>query len=139
LNNRFFKPLFNVALALTVTLVLVACGQSTSQDETVEERAQARWDHFADRDFAAAWEYYTPAFRQMTAREDFALDMRNRPLRWHAAEVRSAECDEDRCKVTVSVTYQPTGASGPHSQMRMTRDIEEQWIRLDGRWWFVPN
>lgn len=134
-NNRLLLP----SLPIFMAAALLAGCQPAPTEETVEQRAQARWDHFSERNFEAAWEYYSPGFRQMTAREDFALDMRNRPLRWHDAQVNSAECDEDRCTVAVSVTYQPTGASGPQSQMRMTRDIDEQWVRINDRWWYVTN
>ncbi len=131
---RGWATLLLVALAL----ILAACQQPTVE-ETVEERAQTRWDHLVERDFEPAWELYSPGFRQTTDRVEYAQDMRARPIRWHAAEVVGADCDGDQCKVTVSVTYQAVGASGPHRQMRMSRDLEEQWIRINERWWYVRN
>lgn len=123
---------------MVITLVLVGC-QPQGPSEAVEDRAQARWDLVLERDFEAAWEYMTPGFRETTNRFDYARDMSGRPLRWLSAEVVSKDCEEDLCKIKILVGYQAVGAPAGMGQMRLSREIEETWIRLDGAWWFVQN
>lgn len=125
-------------LLVITALVLVAC-QPATEEETVESRAAARWELVLARDFEAAWEYMTPGFRQTTNRFDYARDMAGRPLRWLSAEVAGKECEEDLCKIKILVGYQAIGAPAGMGQMRLSREIEETWIRLDGAWWFVQN
>jgi uncharacterized heparinase superfamily protein len=91
------------------------------------------------RDFQNAWELHSPGFRETTPVDEFTRDMARRPVRWLAAEVRSAECGDDRCEVRVAVTYQAIAAPAGQRRLRMTRTLEETWIRLDGRWWFTQN
>lgn len=130
---------FFLGWVLVATLtVLVGC-QPQVVEEAVETRAQERWELILARDFEAAWEYLTPGFRQTTNRFDYARDMTGRPLRWLSAEVVSKQCEEDLCKINILVGYQAIGAPAGMGQMRLSREIEETWIRLDGAWWFVQN
>jgi len=133
-----FGPKSWLLISILVASVLVGC-RSEAPTETLEERAQARWDLVLARDFEAAWEYLTPGFRQTTNRYDYARDMAGRPLRWLSAEVVAKECEEDLCKINVLVGYQAVGAPAGMGRMRLSREIEETWIRLDGAWWFVQN
>jgi hypothetical protein len=38
----------------------------------------------------------------------------------------------------VSVRYQAQ-APGVRSNMEVRREVEDEWIRLDGQWWYVKN
>jgi len=126
--------------ALAALLILSACGgEPTQPQETLEERIVARWDLILERDFEAVWDYHTPGFRQTTPRFDFARDMARRPVLWTAAELRSVDCEGDRCEVRVRVTYRPVGGPGPISRMEMDRTIDEVWIRVADNWWFAGN
>ena len=127
-----------VLTAFLLVVLLVGC-RSEGPTETLEERAQARWDLVLARDFEAAWEYLTPGYRQTTNRFDYARDMAGRPLRLLSAEVVGTECEEDLCKINVLVGYRAVGAPAGMGQMRLSREIEETWIWLDGAWWFVQN
>ncbi|MGY6588973.1 MAG: hypothetical protein ACXIUB_11890 [Wenzhouxiangella sp.] len=136
------KALARMGIALAAGVFLAACAGTGGGpvEQTVEERAQERWDLMVERDFEAAWALYTPGFRSQTDSRDFANDMNRRPIRWLGAEVRpDSDCDGDRCRVVVDVTYQPIAAPAGQGRLRMTRPLEETWIRLDGQWWFVQN
>ena len=125
---------------LALTLAGCQSGEdSAARPQTVEERAQARWDRMVERDFAGAWEYYTPGFRQQYQQDIFASDMRDRPVQWLGAEVLESRCEsDDKCEVTVSLNYR-TQAPGLRSNMEVTRELKDEWIRLDGQWWYVKN
>lgn len=143
------KQLLRTGFASLALLVLAACqpGDQAAQGEpeepqTLEERAQARWDLVAEGDFAQAWEYYTPGFRQRVERDVFVRDMRTRPVTWLGAEVLGTECEqEDRCLVTVEVRYKAEvpGMRQARSEVEMSRPLDDEWIRLDGQWWYVQN
>lgn len=141
------KPDFNplaAAAAAAALLLLAACQQPAeerSAGEIVQERAQARWDALVNEEFAAAWEYYTPGFRQMSPQDAFAADMSARPVQWNAATVVSAQCQEaeSKCTVLTEVTYQPGGGAEELRNVEITRDLEEQWILMDGQWWYAAN
>jgi len=124
-------------LGLMASLV-VACSPQGAQ-ETLEERAQARWDLLLERDFEGAWAYMTPGFRETTNQYDYARDMAGRPVRWLSATVSGKNCEEDVCKINVLVEYRAVGAPSGMGQMRLSRTITETWIRLDDAWWFVQN
>lgn len=132
----------HAVLVLFAAALLAACagtGGPVPAEVSVEERAQERWDHVVARDFESAWQLYAPGFRNANDQRDFSRDMARRPVRWLGAAVQAADCEGDRCKVSVAVTYQAVGAPAGQRRIRMTRTLEETWIRLDGQWWFVPN
>lgn len=125
------------ALFALAVLGLTACG--TPEPQSVEERAQARWDHLLAREFEQAYQYYAPGFRETTPLVEFQADLFRRPIRWLAAEVLGSSCVEDVCRVSVEITYRVPGATGPLRQLTPTRTVEERWIRLDGVWWHASN
>lgn len=135
----------NIAALLGCIALLAACQpgeEASSQPETVEERAQARWQLMAEGEFAQAWEYYTPGFRERVNQDVFARDMSRRPVTWLSGEVLGSSCDEpDRCVVTVEVGYRAEvpGMRQASSQIELSRRLEDEWIRLDGQWWYVKN
>lgn len=141
-TRRFRGPV--VVICFLAVSLLAACagtgaGSQAPVEVTVEERAQERWEHMITRDFNAAWEFYTPGFRETNPQADFRAEMARRPIRWLSASVRSAECEGDRCRVRVDVTYQAVAAPAGQSRNRLTRILDENWVRLDGQWWFVQN
>ena len=129
--------LFGALVAGTV-LALTACGVSVPEPEqTLEERVMARWEHMIDRDFEAAWEYYSPGFRQTTPVETFVRDMERRRFRWLEADFRGVECaEEDICRAEVRIVYQALGAPSGMSRMRVPHVTREHWLFLEGQWWF---
>ncbi|NDY94973.1 hypothetical protein [Wenzhouxiangella limi] len=133
------NKLLKIPVALGLALALSACGGPAEPEQTLEERVMARWQHMIERDFEAAWEYYTPGFQQTTPREDFADDMGRRPIRWQSSNLIRSECEKESCSVWVEVEYQPVGAPGPLREMRPVRINEERWLQIEGQWWFSPT
>lgn len=136
-----FTHLATVAV-LAGVLLLAACQpgeDASSQPQTVEERAQARWDLLVERDFAGAFEYYTPGFRETSSAEGFATLLSQRPVRWTSASVVASSCDGDRCRVLVDVSYKVPSAPNGLSSVSPTSEVTETWIRTRGEWWYVPE
>ena len=133
MNKKLF---FSSMIAISL---LVACAPAPEPAEIVIEKAQARWDALVERDFAVAYEYTTPGFRERTQVEDYRLDMMRRPLRWESAQVQQVECEEMRCSVEILVGYRvPVGPTGIRN-MQNQRPVRENWIEVDGDWWFVAT
>lgn len=117
-----------IFLALVSAALLLSGCQSgedaSSQPQSVEERAQARWDYLIAREFAEAWAFYTPGYRQTTSAEEFAATMRKRPVRWEEATVVAHNCEGDRCEVAVEVSYRvpqaPAGLNNARGQRELT-------------------
>jgi hypothetical protein len=131
--------LLGVSLAAMLLAACAGTGGPVPAEISVEERAQQRWDYLVAREFESAWTLYTPGFRQTTSADDYRRDRARRPVRWLTGQVQDAVCEDDRCQVTVVVTYQAPTAPAGQRRIRMTRNIEETWIRLDGQWWFAQN
>ena len=129
-------------LTLLVSVMLIAACASTPKlpEQSLEERSQARWDHIFAGEAAEALEYYTPGYRQVTSVADYAIWLRTRPVRWTSATVRDSDCEsDDKCKVSVNVSYRVPGGPTGINNMRMTSVVEENWIRLDRGWFYVHN
>ena len=126
-------------LVLGAVALMTACAEPRDPVEVVSERSQARWDALVAEDFVAARQYYTPGFRETTPEPDYRFDMERRPVRWESAEVLGAECEESRCTVEVLIGYRIPSAPGNINNLGNTRPITEEWVEIDGDWWFIQN
>jgi hypothetical protein len=136
---RAFRSFLSLAAALPLLLVVTACDMGDGEPESLEARAQARWNAMVETDFARAWSFYTPGFREQIDQETYVRDMKQRPVEWLEASVLESSCEsENKCRVQVSVRYQAQ-APGVRSNMEVRREVEDEWIRLDGQWWYVKN
>ncbi|MEM1081615.1 MAG: hypothetical protein AAGH65_08545 [Pseudomonadota bacterium] len=125
-------------LLLIVPLALMlGCTEPVDPTEVVSERSKARWDALIERDFVAARQFYTPGFREITPEFDFRVDMDRRPVRWESAEVNDVACEEGRCTVEVLIGYRIPSAPGQINNLGNRRPITEDWVEIDGEWWFV--
>lgn len=127
----------NAALG-ALALALGAC-HSGGQD--VQTRAMERWDYLIAHQAAKAYDYLTPGTRAMQTREAYAAAMDSRPVKWTAAKFNRKECDADRCKVYIDVTYSiavPTGGAAG-KPIGTTSTQSETWVHVDNGWYFLPK
>jgi len=118
---------------VAASLVLAGCAafqpSPEQQRQAVKERVEARWDSVLKRDWAAAYEFLTPATRAGLDLQ--AYSRRGNPLIYRAAVVRSVECaSSDVCRVTLDVTYATRRGL-------VTTPLAESWVRVGWRWFFV--
>lgn len=106
---------------------------SSAQDEPqklVADLAAARWEALINGDFAKAYSYLSPG-----AREVMSLDLYKAKIRggnWKKANVDSVSCVQDQCKVFMAVEYSYRDIKSIETR------LSENWLRRDGKWWFVP-
>ena len=138
-NDMKNKSLLLLVLVTVAVVMLLAGCQPAPPEETVEERAQARWDLILDNEFEKTYELYSPGYRQTVDVYAHVMEMRNRPIRYTGARVESAECEPEICKVRVRVEYRATGAPAGLGRVPGNRVITEDWIRSNDRWWYAPS
>lgn len=125
-------------LGLLAVLFLAAC-QPASEPDPAHVRAQARWDHLIAGEYAKAWEYFTPGYRETSPVEQYVASIQQRPVKWEEAEVLSSECEDSRCDVVVEIGYSVPGARAGLDTVQPSRPVRETWIFSDGQWWHTPE
>ena len=104
--------------------------------QQIGERAEARWGALANGDFKSAYEFETPAYRGVNSYERFVGQFGS-AVKWHGAKVKSIKLGdaEDTAQVNIAVEYTSLISAGDTYQD--TRPVYEDWILVDGEWWFV--
>ncbi len=111
----------------------------SEQDRLLVDRVEARWKALVERDFAAAYGYALPSYRQANTMEEFTKGY-GRAVGWRMAQVRWIRYDAPeiaRVKIALE-TELTTPWSGGQLEKRVT-GIEETWLNRDGVWWLSPK
>ncbi len=128
-------------LAAIISILLLAACASTEdvKKHPVQERAQMRWDAQLAGDLDTAYSLYSPGYRSANSRVDFEISHRSRKVIVTAANVTGSDCDGDACTVSATVQYRVGSPLPGVSNWESSSELEERWVRTDGKWWFVPN
>ena len=122
-----------VVVALAVVTAACATLRPDSPNEekvkVVTERATARWQAIIGKDFAAAYQYMSPASRATVTPVGFATIASR--LNYKEVKVNEVTCDAESCKVKLLITYDMPRMKGIHSP------LEESWIIDKGQAWYV--
>ena len=95
----------------------------------VRERSEARWQAILKGQYAAAYEFFSPASRQVVSLP--AFEERLKRVGFREVKVEAVECDGETCKVRISITYD-------HRLMKgIVTPAGETWIIDQGRAWYV--
>jgi len=140
INKIAISPVVT-ALVLLAVMLLSACATTTTatREDIVKERAQARWDALLARDYASAYEYYSPGYRSTASVVDFEISVRMRRIGYTSAEYQEQSCDENTCTVAFNVGYRvgtPVPGVGVWDGYQTVND---QWIKTGGEWWYLPE
>lgn len=104
----------------------------------LEARVRERWIALIERDFSAAYQYATPGFRAAYGPSDLALRY-GRDVTWLRAEVAQVEArNPTSATVRVQVHYRIVEKPAMRD-LEMHSIVEENWIRVENDWWFVPK
>ena len=130
-------------LAALAALFVALAGCNTNSDPTadVEKRAVDRWNFLISHQAEKAYDYLSPGTRETQTRESYATAMNSRPVRWTAAKYNHKECDADRCKVYIDVSYSVAmpGAGAVGKPIESTSTQTETWVRVKDDWYFLPK
>jgi len=131
-------------VAIGLCALAVACAQtgptvqpsaspapSGNVKEEVEARAAARWQALLKGDLETAYQYLSPA-----SKEVIPLDVykgKHKIGMYRAAKVDAVACEADVCTVTMSVTYDYKRKKG------IVTPLTEKWVISGGRAWYVER
>ena len=124
---------------LVAAILLAGCATSAKQEDEIATRAQARWDLLLADDYAAAYEYLSPGYRSSVTSVQYQRKLLLQKVRWNGARYLEHECQEDVCNVRISLDFLLIQAVPGVNRYEGTQTIEEDWIRADGTWWYVPK
>lgn len=130
---RLLAAMFSIGL-------LAACASTgDAKKHPVEERAQMRWDALLAGDFDTAYGLHSPGFRSANSRVDFEISQRSRKVGVTVAKVTGSDCKGDACTVSTAVQYRVGSPVPGVSNWESSSQLEERWVKTEGKWWFVPN
>jgi hypothetical protein len=125
-------------LAALSSLMLLACatpGGVTAESPAdvkkaaVSERAKSRWQAVIAGDADKAYGYLSSGSKAVTSLDSFKA--RARLVGFRAADLESAVCEPEVCKVKFRVTLD-------HRLMKgLSSEVEETWVLEKGQYWYV--
>jgi hypothetical protein len=129
-----------LAAAVLAALLLSACASlpgadSGAPEEQVAKRCEQRWAALVKRDFAAAYAYNQPAYRDAITLDAYQNSF-GAAAQWKTAKVIKVTCEADRCKVKTRLTVTNHIPLFANRIPEITSDIDEVWIRDQGQWWY---
>ena len=123
---------------LLLGLLSACASMAPTPEERLAERAQARWDALLVKDYAAAYSYYSPGHRAKGSAADLEIKLRMQRVKWTAAKVLDTDCAGDICTVNIELDYQIASPVPGVDAWNGFDKAAEQWVKVDGEWWFVP-
>lgn len=129
-------------VALILSLMLAGCADfgasNADPGAALVERADARWQALIAGDFAKAYGYETPAYREAHTQRMF-MSRFGGAVAWTAAKTMEVKLDEsgEAATVRVMISYQTMDAWG--GVMEGHRPVDERWVRTGGEWWHINN
>jgi hypothetical protein len=110
----------------------------------VKQRAEARWHAIIGKDFAAAYEYMSPATRATVTPAGFKTVASR--IDYQSIKVTDATCDGGTCKVKLVLTYNANAAINSAVARKgfdsaeikgINTPLEESWVIDKGQIWYV--
>ena len=123
------------ALAVLLGGCNFGSGDSTAE---IDKRAVERWNYLIAHQAEKAYDYLSPGTRETQTRESYATSMNNRPVKWSAVKFNHKECDVDRCKVYIDVSYSVV-MPGVGKPIESTSTQTETWVHVKDGWYFLPK
>jgi hypothetical protein len=135
------KVYFARIFALLAVFLMVGCATTKPKEENsdvLKDRAVQRWNFLIAHQAEKAYDYLSPGYRATKSRDVYAKEMNSRGMKWTNVVFSSKECDADACKVRLLVEFKidMAGATGP---VQSVSPLVETWIKVDGKWYFLPD
>lgn len=120
-------------------LTLAGCGtvggssvaSSADPKVIVAQRAEARWKALMRGHLDTAYDYLSPATRQVLSFDVYRA--RVKPGMWREVKISAVTCDAELCKANVLLKYDLRDIKG------LEMDLEESWLKEEGSWWYVQK
>ena len=137
-------------ILLMVIALLSACvdkpensqALTPEQMKALEIRVEERWQARIAHDWGAAWEYSSPAYREVFPKHLYVKKF-SYTANWELTGVEVTNYDPSAAvaSVVVGVMSRPTKLTSEAARAMgpMPRKLHERWILVDGEWWFSAN
>ena len=131
-------------------LWLVGCAEqagqsaelSPEQTKALETRVEDRWQARIAHDWGKAWEYSSPAYREVFPKQLYVKKF-SYTANWELTGLEVINYDPSAAvaSVVVRVMSRPTKQTSAAAKAlgAMPRELHERWILVDGEWWFGAN
>ncbi|MBF0219326.1 MAG: hypothetical protein HQL49_07335 [Gammaproteobacteria bacterium] len=134
-----------IALIAVATLLPAGCAIFTpaTNSEIVAQRAQQRWDRLIEGDLKGAYEYLSPATREIKTLQHYTREVRGLGI-WKAATITpdAVVCEKEQplCVATVQVTTEIKHPRIPEA-ITGSSPVEEKWLydEKSQNWWYIPK
>ncbi len=140
MNKQKFATL---AFALAAAAMVAGCQPgSESGDASVKSlkaRAEQRWAYLIEKKAEKAYEYLTPGYRKTKSLEQYIAEKTSVALRWKRATAGETECKEDVCTVFISLEYEVSLPNSGGKPIETFAPLREKWVKLSGKWYFLPD
>lgn len=133
----------SVLFVVATAALLAGCAgfSQKTPEEQVRARAEAHQQARLENDYAKAYEFLSPGYRETHSFKAYMRSMGGAVKR-EGYSVKGVECDDKVCTVAVELSYRygglPAGKMGK-SAPTMQRTLQEKWLHADGEWWLVPD
>tara|TARA_B100000902_G_scaffold178660_1_gene171936 strand:+ start:413 stop:856 length:444 start_codon:yes stop_codon:yes gene_type:complete len=127
-------------------LVLLGCAGQTSLNQQLQdklvERIERRWEFYAAKDYAGAWDLSTPEYRKIFPRESYyknfhgLLELELTGVRLLAYDARAAVAS---VAVRVMISPRPGAPAASLALGKSPTTIDETWKLVDGNWYYVDR
>ncbi len=141
---------FYALVATALMVALSACDQpdetglglSQAELERLERRVEERWQARIAHDWAKAWEYSSPAYREVFPKHLYVKKF-SYTADWELTGIEVTNYDPAAAvaSVVVGVMSRPAKQTTAAAKAlgAMPRNLHERWILVDGEWWFSAN
>lgn len=143
--QRFLLPLTAV-----LVVFLAGCQQAAEpsrelteeQRQVLRDRVEQRWQARIAHDWGKAWEYSSPAYREVFPKHLYVKKF-SYTADWELTGIEVTHYDPSAAvaSVVVRVMSRPTKQTSAAAKAlgAMPRELHERWILVDGEWWFSAN
>jgi hypothetical protein len=115
---------------------------SPEQLKILETRIEERWQARIAHDWGKAWEYSSPAYREVFPKHLYVKKF-SYTANWELTGLEVINYDPSAAvaSVVVRVMSKPTKQTSAAARAlgAMPRELHERWIFVDGEWWFSAN
>jgi hypothetical protein len=106
----------------------------------LKKRVSERWDSLIAKDFAKAYEYFSPAYRKLFPLDRY-LGLTGNSVQWKSIDIKDISVDGGRADVKILLRYRVTLPPEPGFNMdalgTLDKTIHEVWLWEDGNWWYI--
>lgn len=110
-----------------------------AKPEALEVRAGAYYKALIRKDYAGAYDFFTPGYREARNLSEHYQISRPNGIYLDAA-VESIKCaSESACDVVVDAIFEFGPDLGPVAGTKTALDVKNRWVLVDDQWYLLPD